>query len=184
VTTTRHLFRATALVLLGTFCATACTSADTSDDPNEFADDNAGDWALVDAVRIVSVDRSAVNTDGSVRYVLENVTGEDQDTLTARITFFYPPSGDFDLPYDTDVTEEMDVPLFKGQNDYVLSATSRVFAERAERGEKVLATNVSVSMAELVPIVAGRSNASGSLRRICAWASTARSRSSGSSSRT
>lgn len=150
----RGLFVAAAL--LASAVLAACGSTGPKDDPRQFSSDQAGDEPLENIVRIVEVDRSTLETDGTVRYRLANVSGEDQESLAARVIFYYPPTqqGGIALPYDTDVTVETTVVLFKGQDDYVFSATSRTFADRSAAGDAVLATRIDVQKEEPIAMVA------------------------------
>jgi hypothetical protein len=164
VSTSHTFIRAAALVLVGVSAA-ACTSTGAVDrDPTEYRSDVADDEPLAGVVRIVSVDRSSLNTDGTVRYRVKNLTGEDQQSLAARVVFYYPPSEDsgIELPFETDVID-VDLPLFKGQDNYELVAVSEAFEARSAAGYTVLATELDVTMEVPVPVVARTASAPGTL---------------------
>lgn len=145
----------------------ACGSTGTTTDKGgaAFSNDVAGDEPVPGVVRIVEVDRSALQTEGRVRYRLANLTRADVENLSARVTFYYPAreGAGIALPFETDVTEETAFVLFRGQEDYDLTATSRAFAERSEAGDQVLATEIDVLQAEPIPITARSGRASGTV---------------------
>ena len=108
--------------------------------------------------------RSALETDGTVRYRVANLSDEDVPNLTARVVFYYPPGAEqtgIALPYVTDVTEETEFRLFRGQNDYEVVATSREFAARKEAGDAILATRLDVEQEKPIAITARDGSAAG-----------------------
>ncbi len=144
------------IALAAAAALSACASNAEQSPATQATSDAAGAELANGAVRIASVDRSTLQTDGSVRYVLDNASNEDQEHLTARVVFYYPPTGtgSIALPFDTDVTDEIGVLLFKGQRGYELRATSRAFADRKAKGDQVLATRLDVQVEELIPTTA------------------------------
>ena len=143
----------------------AATPAAEGTAATEFSSDAAGDQPVPGVVRIDRVDRSTLATDGTVRYYLDNVSGEDQENLTARVIFYYPPTqqSDIALPFDTDVTEEKSIALFRGQGGFEFAAASRAFTERQAAGESILATRIELIVEELVQTVARDDTSPGTL---------------------
>lgn len=121
----------------------------------DFSNDQVGNEPVDGVIRIAAIDRDRLNVDGSVTYRIDNVSDEDLESLSATVVFYYPPSGDSEiaLSFETDVTEERSVVLFKGQSGFEISATSRVFAERKAKNQKLLATRLDVTREELVAAV-------------------------------
>ena len=156
-------FSGVGVVLMVGLAAVACSATGPAKgDKTTYRDDVAGGEPLAGVVQIVSIDRSTVNTDGTVRYRVKNLTQQDQETLSARVIFYYPPSegSDIALPYEADVID-VKLPLFKGQDNYELVATSEAFAERSAAGEAVLATELDVTLEVLVPVLARTAAAPG-----------------------
>ncbi len=153
------------LVLALAVGACGTTGGAGDKDASAFSDDQPGDEPVPGVVRIVEVDRSALGTTGTVRYRLANLTREDVDNLSARVTFYYPPSqgGTIALPFETDVTAETSFVLFKGQDDFDFTVTSRAFEERVAAGEKVLATKIDVLQAEPIAMTARENGVAGTL---------------------
>jgi len=145
----------------------ACRGAtnDAGEAPAQYSDDQPGDEPIPNTVRIVSIDRSRLQTDGTVTYRLENLTREDVDNLSARIVFYYPPTqgGDIALPFDTDVMDETSFTLVRGKQDYDIVSTSRAFPARSAAGDKVLATRLDVVQSEPVALTKREGDVAGTL---------------------
>lgn len=107
--------------------------------------DNAGDEPIKDVVRIKSIDRSP---DGSVRYVVENVSGRDQEELAYFVSFFFPADETSAIKQEgvRDTTPMRDILLLRG-------AEREVTAQNPRPGAPCLGTTIDVVNNEAVPVV-------------------------------
>ncbi|MCE9634739.1 MAG: hypothetical protein K8T90_03450 [Planctomycetes bacterium] len=106
---------------------------------------------LADAVRIASIDRNAVNTEGRVRYVVDNVSGADQEDLTWSVSFLFPPrqvESDISVAEESETTSERSLVMLRGDAGKVLDATCAAFNERRAAGQAVIGTRLRVAKNE------------------------------------
>lgn len=116
--------------------------------PNGLTGDDRG------LMRIARVDRSAMNTSGTVRYFVQNLAGRDVQDLSYRIVFKWPPaSSDFDMPFESEVTDLQPLKLFAGAAAQELVGQSTQFAERSAAGQQLLSTELYVEADRPVAIV-------------------------------
>lgn len=116
--------------------------------PNGLAGEDRG------LMRIARVDRSAMNTSGTVRYFVENLAGRDVQDLSYRIVFKWPPaSSDFDMPFESEVTDLQPLKLFAGAAAQELVGQSAQFAARSAAGQQLLSTELYVEADRPVAIV-------------------------------
>lgn len=105
-------------------------------------------------LRIARVDRSQLNTTGTVRYYVENLAGRDIQDLSYRILFKWPPSStDFDMPFESEVTDLQPLKLFDGAAAQELVGQSQLFAQRSAAGQQILSTELFVEADRPVAIV-------------------------------
>lgn len=95
--------------------------------------------------RIVSVDRGTARQDGKVRYVIENVSGRDQEDLVYSVTFAFPPGamgGDIAMQYELDTTVERGFALFSNDRSKALDAVM----PEASRAGALLGTKLNLAI--------------------------------------
>lgn len=106
---------------------------------------------LADAVRIVKIDRAAVNTEGRVRYTVDNVSGVDQEDLTWSVSFLFPPrqgESDIAVAEESETTSERSLVMLRGDSGKVLDAVCGAFNERRAAGQPVIGTRLRVAKNE------------------------------------
>lgn len=95
-------------------------------------------------VRIASVDRSTLETDGTVRYVLENVSGQNLEGLTYMVQFYLPATGavgegSISLGFDTELTLPQSLSLYTSEPRMQIEAKCSKWT-----GGKMLGTKIYV----------------------------------------
>lgn len=90
-------------------------------------------------VRIVSIDRSTLPKDGTVRYVLENVSGVKQDKLTFAIQFYLPKKSGpgSQIPFDLEVTFEQPLKLYPDKPRVQVEAKCSIWTGGPFLGTKI-----------------------------------------------
>ncbi|MCG3134903.1 MAG: hypothetical protein HMLKMBBP_02311 [Planctomycetes bacterium] len=95
--------------------------------------------------RIVSVDRGTARSDGKVRYVVENISGRDQEDLVYSVTYAFPPGamgGDIAMQYELDTTVERGFALFSNDRSKALDSVM----PDASRAGALLGTKLNLAI--------------------------------------
>ena len=147
----RGIPRRLALTAILALSAAACASPDGGGGGSAMRTGSDAEGAvLVDAVRVVKIDRSEMGTAGRVKYTVDNVSGADQEDLVWSVTFTFPPKratgeGEIELPEESETTAERPLRILRGETGRVLDAVCGAFGERTARGQPVLGTRLNVS---------------------------------------
>lgn len=110
--------------------------------------DHAGDEPLAGIVRIKNVERSA---DGaSAKYMVENVSGRDQEDLAYFVSFFFPATkgSAIDTVGDRETTPQRDLVLLRGTSREITAVNPY-----PRPGQVCLGTTIDVVNNEAVPVV-------------------------------
>lgn len=124
--------------------AAACGSLD--DGQGRARTDEAG-AVIAEVVRVASVDRSSVNQDGRVRYVVDNLSAADTEDLVWSVTFVFPRGaggGEIEVDEVAETTAERPLKLARGEKGRLLEAVCGQFAERRAAGQAVVGTRLNV----------------------------------------
>lgn len=136
----------------------ASTSRGTSD---------AEGSVVAGVARISRIDRSTVNQDGKVRYVLDNVSGADQEDLLWSVSFLFPGrsvgAGAISTDEQAETTSEKTLILLRGEQGKVLEAQCGALAEHRARGETVIGTRLNVAPNPPVPTLARTASQRGTM---------------------
>lgn len=124
--------------------------------------DAAGQVIAPDNVaRIQSVDRSTASRDGRAKYVIENVSGADQEDLVWSVTFWFPPEirDGIEMPEVSETTGERALVLLRGEKKAV-DALCPDFQRYAAAQKPVLGTRINLQVQQ--PILTVPRNSDGS----------------------
>jgi len=116
--------------------------------------DSVGDVVAPDrVVRIVEIDRSALEREGRIRYRVQNVSEREQPDLVWTVTFEFPPDArsGWVRPHVAEVTSEMPLRLVSGGRSELLEAVCPNFERYVEMGTPVVATRLHVQVESPVP---------------------------------
>lgn len=151
--------------LLAAASGGCATDGDSGDEPGGGAaartrggSDSEG-ALLGDAVRITAIDRSTMNTDGKVRYTVENVSGVDQEDLAWTVSFVFPmgeSERELGVSAAEETTAEKSLVLLRGEKNKVLEAQCGAFGDRRARGQQVTGTHLNVTTNQPVMTTARR----------------------------
>ena len=137
------------LALVAALLAVAACGTDSQDRavaaiPDQMSD-RAGTEPLRGIVRLKSVERTP---EGGVRYVVENISGRDQEELAYFVSFFFPSQEDTAIKKlgDRDTTPQRDLVLLRGTEREITAANPRP-------GAPCLGTTIDVLNNEAVPVV-------------------------------
>jgi hypothetical protein len=121
----------------------------------EAKSDQAGEEPLAGVVRIKSVTRAP---DGGVRYVLENISGKDQEDLSYFISFLFPSQVGTAITMlgDREATPQRDLVLLRGTEKELAAGNPRP-------GTASQGTRIDVFSNEAVPVVARSAGEPGTL---------------------
>ena len=147
----------TGCAFLAVFALTACespnggahgtSSGGGTEDAKE--SDAAGKVVLSDPddtgtprVRVADVDRDELRTSGTVRYYLENVSGQHLEDLSFYVQFLHPPrEGEIVLDFSSEVTTEQPLVLNRADARKEIVATSSTDDPAAILGTKIWVEN-------------------------------------------
>lgn len=120
--------------------------------------DAPGTQVLPGVVTIADIDRSAMNTEGIVRYYIDNVSGEDQEDLVYFVQFFRPPTASgIKIEFLSEPTTETPLVLFKSDRRREIAVRS----DDAATWKDISTTRLTVNKMEAVPTVAREGSQSG-----------------------
>lgn len=125
-------------------CQSPGDAADTGPAAGSMNDHN-GDEPLRGIVRIKNVSRTA---DGSVKYLVENISGRDQEDLGYFVSFFFPAEEKTVVKKvgDRETTPQRDLVLLRGSE-------REITAQNPRPGVLCLGTTIDVLNNEAVPVV-------------------------------
>ncbi len=148
-------FLAAPLIGVALVCCTATPTRGPGTAPHSVdvvtipSSDGPGDVPLEGVVRIVDVDRSTLQDDGTTRYYVENLTNALVENLVFSVAFYYPPGsnlapGALRLPYESVGTPEQFLNLQPSDSQRVIVASCPEFLTRRARGASIASTRLTV----------------------------------------
>ncbi len=119
------------------------------------AGSRVGDVGGSAIARVVSVDTSALQTEGKVKYVIENATGTDLEDLLYSVSFHFPPGkvqDEIQVTEEQEASSERPLTLYKNDRQKVIEAVCPNWGGPTRVG-KVRGTSLMIQNEPPVPVL-------------------------------